>query len=60
MGLLLTRHVDQYCIDRDCGVRRDLGAEGLRTALLEPFANEVAVQTIMLDDEHVLHARVPP
>jgi len=60
MGLLLTRHVDQYCIDSGRGLRRALGADRLRATLLEPFADQVAVKTITLDDEYALHAPVPP
>jgi hypothetical protein len=60
MSLLLTRHVHQYCIDISRDLSPGIGAYRLHTALLEPFADEVAVKTIMLDDQHALHGGYPP
>ena len=59
MSLLLTRDVDQNCIDVRRSLRRGIGIDGLQSALLEPFADEIAVKTIMLDDQHALHGRAP-
>ena len=59
MSLLLTRHVDQYCID----IRHRTGAafdvDRLRAALLQPFADKVAVKTITLGHKHALHEGCP-
>ena len=57
MSLLLTRHVDQYCVNIGQSPACAVGIYRLRAALLEPFADEVAVQTITLGHEHAFHGR---
>ena len=57
MSLLLTRNVDQNCIDLCRRLRCRVGVQGLHAPLLEPFANEVAVKTITLDNQYALHGR---
>jgi hypothetical protein len=55
MSLLLTRHIDKYRIDlrgRHPGRGR---VDGLRPAGLEPLADQIAVETITLDDQYALH-----
>jgi hypothetical protein len=59
MSLLLTRHVDQYRIDLRPGARRGLWPDRLGTARLEPFADQVTVKTITLDDQHAFHGWQP-
>jgi hypothetical protein len=60
MSLLLTRHVNEYCVNIGQGPRGTLGVYRLCAALLQPFANEVAVKTITLDHEHALHSGTCP
>jgi len=55
MSLLLTCHVDQYCIDVPRRVRTRLRPDGARAARLEPLAQQLTVETIMLDDQDALH-----
>jgi hypothetical protein len=55
MSLLLTHHVNQNRIDLRPRVRSGLRPDGLGTARLEPFADQVAVKTITLDDQHASH-----
>jgi hypothetical protein len=50
MSLLLTRHVDEYCVNIGHCPRGALGIYRL------PFANKAAVKTITLDHEHPLHS----
>ena len=57
MSLLLTRHVDQYCIDIRRRPGRGIEVDRLCAAFLEPFADKVAVKTITLSHEHALHER---
>jgi len=57
MGLLLTCHIDQYRIDIVERLRRGLGPDRLHAGGGEPFADQLAMQPIMLDDEHTLHGR---
>jgi len=60
MSLLLTRHVNQYCIHRRRSARRGLRPDGLGAARLEPFADQLTVKTITLDDQHAFHGWPPP
>jgi hypothetical protein len=60
MSLLLTRHVDQYCIDICRSVRPAPGPDDLRAPRPEPFADQLPVQTITLDDQHAFHGLLPP
>ena len=55
MSLLLTRHVDQYRIDVCPSDPGGVRPEGLGTAGCEPFADQLTVKPITLDDEHALH-----
>lgn len=55
MSLLLRCHVDEYRIDACRGGVKAVRAEAVGAALLEPLADQVPVQPIMLDDEHPLH-----
>jgi hypothetical protein len=57
MSLLLTRHVNEYCVNIGHCPRGALGIYRLRAALLQPFADKAAVKTITLDHEHTLHSR---
>jgi hypothetical protein len=56
MSLLLTRHVDQYRIDVHGGT--GFGPDGLGTGGLEPFADQFAMQPIMLDHQNTLHGAI--
>lgn len=58
MGLLLTRHVDQYRIDICTFLCGADGHEHLRATGLEPFADQLAMKTIMFNYEHALHGRI--
>lgn len=60
MSLLLTRHVDEYCVNIGHGHDSAIGIHRLRATLLEPLANEVTVKTITLDHEHALHGSTFP
>jgi hypothetical protein len=60
MSLLLTRDVDQYRIDTFRGTRRGLRGDRLHAALLQPLADQVAKETITLDDQNALHGRLRP
>ena len=55
MSLLLTRNVDQYCIDIRGSLAGSVGIHRLDAPFLEPFTDEVTVKTITLDDQHALH-----
>jgi hypothetical protein len=59
MSLLLTRHIDEYCINIRRRVRARLGADSLRPGRLEPLADQLTVKIIMLHHQHALHARNP-
>ncbi len=59
MSLLLTRNVNQYCIDLCRSLLCRVGMNSLDSALLEPFADEVAVETITLHDQHASHGPIP-
>ena len=60
MGLLLTRHVDEYRIDVRRGDPRRLRPDGLGATCLEPLADQFAVKRITLDDLYALHRCHPP
>jgi len=55
MSLLLTRHVDQNCIDIPALRRGRCGPYNMCAAGLEPLANQLTVETIMFDDQHAFH-----
>ncbi len=59
MSLLLTRDVHKYCIDLCRGLFRQVGVDGLDSALLEPFADEIAVETITLHHQYAPHGATP-
>ena len=56
MSLLLTCHIDQYDIDVRRRLRPGFGPDGLRSAREQPFPDQLAMQAVMLDDQHALHA----
>ena len=55
MSLLLTRHVHQYRIDVPRDFRGALRPHHLGAGRLEPLADQLTVQIIMLDDQHAFH-----
>ena len=55
MGLLLTRHVDEDRIHVRSGVRCAVLDEHLHAALAEPFADQLALQTITLNHQYAPH-----
>ena len=57
MSLLLTRNIYEHCVDIERSLRRAIGIHRLHPALLKPFADEAAVKTITLDNQHALHGR---
>ena len=60
MSLLLTGHVDQYRIDVAIGRTARGRPHYLGAARLEPLADQLAVQIIMLSDQYAFHgARIP-
>jgi len=60
MSLLLRYHVDEYRIDACRGARQAVRTHALGAALLEPLADQIAVQPIMLDDQYALHGGPRP
>jgi len=60
MSLLLTRYVDQYRINPAGSGYRSFRPEHLGTSGLQPLADQLAVQTVMLDHQHPLHGRTSP
>ena len=59
MSLLLTRHVDQYRINVLRGGHGVFRPYHVCAGRLEPFADQLTVKIIMLDDQHPFH-RQPP
>jgi len=55
MSLLLTRHVDQYGIDVRRLLRLGARPDGVRTTGAQPFTDQLAVETVLLDDQHPFH-----
>jgi len=55
MSLLLTGHIDQYRIDIRHRLRRGFGPDRLGSGRRQPFADQLAVQPIMLHDQNALH-----
>ena len=58
--MLLTGHVDQYGIDVRRVLQLGTRPDGLRTAGTQPFADQLAVQTVMLDDQDTFHGGPAP
>jgi len=59
MSLLLTCHVDHYRIDVVHRLRRGFGPNRLHAGRGEPFTDQLAMQPIMLHDQHTLHGWLP-
>jgi hypothetical protein len=58
MSLLLRRHVDQYRIDIAAGLPLGHRPHDLGSSRLEPLADQLAVKTIMFNDQHALHGQL--
>jgi len=58
MSLLLTCHIDQYDIDVR-RLRRGCGPDRLCSARLQPLADQLAMQPVVLDHQYALHAGLP-
>ncbi len=59
MSLPLTCHIDKDGIHLWAALGDRLRGEDLHAALPQPFADQFALQTIMLHHEHALHGRPP-
>jgi hypothetical protein len=55
MSLLLTRHVDQYRIDVRHPLRGCFRPDRFGTGSREPLADQLTVETIMIDHQNPLH-----
>ena len=60
MSLLLTGHVNQYRIDVAVGRTAGRRPYSLGAARLEPLADQLAVETIMLSDQNPFHGALNP
>lgn len=58
MSLLLRGHVDQYRIDIPAGLGCGRRPQHLGPPRLEPLADQLAVKTIMFDNQHTLHGQL--